>query len=86
LNGTVYTIPGNFSTEYAIKIKDTIKQVEDAENKEDLETAYNLLKDWVFELIKMDKSKTITMDNVINEFGDYQLLEALFREIFSLMS
>jgi hypothetical protein len=80
LNDTVYTIPGNFASEFFIKIyhtQTTIKKLKET----DFEKAFNVLKNWTLELLSLDKSKTVTIETINTEFNDFRVLEKLLTSI-----
>jgi hypothetical protein len=86
LNGTEYIIPGNFSSEYFVKLYKTKNDINKLKKGEDIEKAFQLLKTWAFELISMDKSKTVTMDTIDNEFNDFKVLEILLTSIMQTVN
>lgn len=80
LTGTVYTIPGNFSTELFLKLYETYDQVKTLKET-DYREAFNLLKRWALEIIMMDKSKKPTMKTIESEFNDLRVLELLLTQM-----
>ena len=100
LAGTTYLIPGNFKTEYTLKLIDTMDKVNDAKAKNDVQKTYSILKQWVYELLCMniegtyidDESgkevkvthKKVTKETVEKEFNDYQVIELLLSEILAI--
>lgn len=80
MNGTEYTIPGNFASEFFVKLYKTKTNVNKLKNDE-FEKAFTILKEWTLELISMDKSKEVTMETINNEFNDFKVLEMLLSSI-----
>lgn len=100
LTGVTYLIPGNFKTEYSLKLFETMDKVKEAKAKNDVQRTYAILKQWVYELLLMnvegtyidDESgkevkvthKKVTKETVEKEFNDYQVIELLLSEILAL--
>ena len=100
LTGVTYLIPGNFKTEYSLKLFETMDKVKEAKSKNDVQRTYAILKQWVYELLLMnvegtyidDESgkevkvthKKVTKETVEKEFNDYQVIELLLSEILAL--
>lgn len=83
LNGKSYIVPGNFSSEFSLKVHSTLKQLEEAEKNEDVATCYEILKKWIYEFINIGDNK-VTMEDVAREFGDYRLMKKLLETVFEL--
>lgn len=85
LNGVSYTIPGNFSTEFSLRIQKTMKDIDKAREEEDVDKVYEILMDWCYQLVSLDRSKKVTRKDVEVGFGDVLALEVLFDAIFKKM-
>ena len=76
LTGTVYTIPGNFSTELFMRLYDTYDQVKKLK-EEDYREAFEVMKRWALDIVSLDKTKKVTMKTIETEFNDLRVLELL---------
>lgn len=85
LTGTEYTIPGNFASEFFIKIYKTKTNVNKLKEQE-FEKAFQILKEWTLELISLDKTKTVSMETIENEFNDFKVLEILLTNIMQCIN
>ena len=83
LTGTVYTIPGNFSTELFLNLYDTYDEVKKLKET-DFREAFAIMKKWALEIISMDKTKKVTMKTIDQEFNDFKVLEMLLTQMMQL--
>ncbi|MEA4921388.1 MAG: hypothetical protein VB078_10785 [Clostridiaceae bacterium] len=76
LTGEEYHIPGNFSTEFYLYLYNAFTKIQ-KQKQEDYTEALNLLKSVALEIIKLDKSKNVSMDTIKEQFDDFNVLQAL---------
>lgn len=91
MNGKIYTINGNFSTEFAAKIMHTFESLEKVKDQtnwiKDYPEIYNALKEWALELINRNiDGVEYTMKDVELGFGDIIVLQKLIEFIFEIVS
>lgn len=77
LNGTIYTIPGNFTTEFYLSLYNAQMKIEKINKKNEFESYLQIMKEIALEIIKLDTSKSVTMETINSEFNDIKVLEAL---------
>ena len=74
LEGTEYKIKGNFSTEFYLELYNAYQKIQKV-GKGNFEKQLQLLKETVLSIIKMDNSKSPTIDTINSEFNDFKALE-----------
>lgn len=83
LKGNIYTIPGNFSTEFYINLYDKYQKIQSKKKKDEAKEYMQIAKDLALDILKLDKSKNVTMETIENEFDDLNVLIALISEIIT---
>lgn len=89
LNGTVYTINGNFSTAFAAEIAKTSKKVDEIRKGSDVleqfPDLFDLLRGWCLSLLNLNtEGKIYTMEDVKRGFDDIYVLFNLLSYITKL--
>lgn len=89
LNGTVYTISGNFSTAFAAEIARTSKEVDKIRKGSDVleqfPRLFDLLRGWCLSLLNLNtEGKTYTLEDVNRGFDDIYVLFNLLTYITKL--
>lgn len=83
LLGTIYTIPGNFSSELFVNLYDTYEELK-ALKDTDIKRAFQMLKEWALAIISLDKSKSVDMETIEREFNDFKVLEMLLTQLLAM--
>ena len=76
--GDVYTIPGEISTQFVIKLS---KYAQDIKDIKDEEKAFEKMQEIVTDILSLDKSKSITLNFVKERFDDVRFLKVIVNEM-----
>lgn len=83
LTKNIYTIPGNFPSEFYVNLYDTYVELKKLKAK-DIKRAFEMMKELALSIISMDKSKEVSMETVEQEFNDFRALEMLLSDFLSM--
>lgn len=75
--GDTYTIPGEISTQFVIKLS---KYAQDIKNIKDEEKAFEKMQQIVADILNLDKSKDVTLEFVKERFDDVRFLKIIVDE------
>ena len=78
VTGETYTIPGEISTKFVIKLS---KYAQDIEKLDDEEKALNKMQQIVADILSLDKDKEITVDFVKERFDDIRFLKMIIQSM-----
>lgn len=78
--GELYTIPGEISTKFVIKLS---KCAQDIQKLKDDETAFEKMQEIVADILSLDKTKSITVDFVKERFDDVRFLKVIVSEMMN---
>jgi len=76
--GDTYTIPGEISTYFVIKLS---KYAEDIKALKDNEKAFEKMQQIVTDILNLDKSKNITLEFVKERFDDVRFLKIIIQSM-----
>lgn len=77
-NGDVFTIPGNISTKFTIKLSHYHQEIGNIQGDEQ---ALNKMKAIVVDILNLDKSKNIDITYVEENFDDVRILSLIISEM-----
>lgn len=80
LDGKDYTIPGNISTNFAIKLASYQEQVENIKSEEE---AYQKIKELVVDIFNLDSSKNIDIAYLDEHFDDVRVLKLIVESMMN---
>ena len=78
--GDIYTIPGEISTKFVIKLS---KYAQDIHVLKDEEKAFEKMQEIVVDILSLDKTKEITLDFVKERFDDIRFLKVIVQELMN---
>ena len=83
LKGTTFIIPGNFTTEFYINLLDKFEKIKKKNSKTNPLEYIKLAEGLALDILSLDKTKTVTIDTVKEEFSDIYALSALINSVMS---
>lgn len=78
LTGEEYHIPGNFSTEFYLKLYNSYGKLNELQS--DYNKATEFMKTVALSIIQLDHSKSPTMETINEQFNDFNVLKALIEQ------
>ena len=77
-HGDTYTIPGEISTQFVIKLSKYAQDTKDIKNEE---KAFEKIQEIVVDILNLDKSKNVSLDFVKERFDDVRFLKVIVNEM-----
>ena len=78
LDGEKYTIPGNISTKFTIKLTHYQQQMQKIKKDEE---ALEKIKELVVDILNLDKSKNVDMEYLDKHFDDIRVLKLIIQKM-----
>lgn len=85
LTGEEYHIPGNISTEFYLYFYNQYDKIQKL-NKSDPNQSIQFLKEFALEIIKLDESKSPTMETIDTQFKGFNVLMALVSNVMEYIN